>query len=127
MSMDLFITNSLALDISILEEFVQGKKGLGCQITPEADCSWITLMTADGAFLAVSVWGPEEIEEEQLEELEEAVLKIVTAPKWSWQLSVSAGAPFEAVNVAKELSCFIAKKGKGASFDPQEEKILFPR
>ncbi|MFA6559285.1 MAG: hypothetical protein WCT03_22870, partial [Candidatus Obscuribacterales bacterium] len=48
-------------------------------------------------------------------------------PKWVWQINVSMGAPDNSIDIAKELCCFLAKKGKGAAYDLQEGKIFYPR
>lgn len=124
MSMDLYVITSGELDVSLLREFVSGRKSLSIETGSDGDCSWISLSGNGEVVPAISVWGPDEVEAEDVEEM---VLEIVSAPKTSLQLSVSAGAPAQATKLAQELSCFIARRTGGVAFDPQEGKILYPR
>lgn len=124
MSLDFWTTTSEFLDISVLNDFASSKAGISIEITPEENNAWLMMATKDGPSPAVSVWGAFSVEPE---DVEECVLEVVPAAKWVWQINVSMGAPDNSIDVAKELCCFLAKKGKGAAYDLQEGKIFFPR
>ncbi len=124
MSLDFWTTNSEFLDKSVLNDFASSKTGITVEITPDEDNAWLMMASKDGPSPAVSVWGPYSVEPE---DVEESVLEVVSAPKWVWQINVSMGSPDNSIDIAKELCCFLAKKGKGAAYDLQEGKIFFPR
>lgn len=124
MSLDFWTTNSEFLDTSVLNEFASSKTGITVEITPDESNAWLMMASKDGPCPAVSVWGPYSVESE---DVEECVLEVVSTPKWVWQINVSAGSPDNSIDIAKDLCCFLAKKGKGAAYDLQEGKIFFPR
>lgn len=124
MSLDFWTTTSEFLDTSVLNDFASSKTGITVEINPDEDNVWLMMASTDGPSPAVSVWGPYSVEPE---DVEESVLDVVSAPKWVWQINVSMGSPGNSIDIAKELCCFLAKKGKGAAYDLQEGKIFFPR
>ncbi len=124
MSLDFWTTNSEFLDKSVLNDFASSKTGITVEITPDEGNAWLMMATKDGPSPAVSVWGPYSVEPE---DVEDSVLEVVSAPKWVWQINVSAGSPDNSIDIAKDLCCFLAKKGKGAAYDLQEGKVFFPR
>ncbi|MBP9094558.1 hypothetical protein KBI23_26300 [bacterium] len=124
MSLDFWTTTSEFLDTSVLKDFAASKTGITVEITPDENNAWLMMASKDGPCPAVSVWGPYSVEPE---DVEECVLEVVSSPKWVWQINVSMGSPDNSIDIAKELCCFLAKKGKGAAYDLQEGKIFFPR
>ncbi|GEM_PF-4477945 len=124
MSLDFWTTNSEFLDKSVLNDFASSKTGITVEITPDEGNAWLMMASKDGPSPAVSVWGAYSVEPE---DVEDSVLEVVSAPKWVWQINVSAGSPDNSIDIAKDLCCFLARKGKGAAYDLQEGKVFFPR
>lgn len=72
---------------------------------------------------AMAVDGPFAVEEDDLEDW---ALSTVLPPKWLWQISVPTGAQRQAIKIARALGSFLADKGNGAAYDPQEDRVFFP-
>jgi hypothetical protein len=70
------------------------------------------------------VWGPDPAEAEDFgEELAEACL----APRWMLQVSVPYSMPKANFARARSLARHLAQCTNGAAFDPQEDRLLWPR
>lgn len=62
-----------------------------------------------------------------LDDVDEVFTEIVLSPKWLYEISVPSSSTKIDICFAKKLSEFIANECKGAAFDPQLEKIIFPK
>ncbi len=71
-----------------------------------------------------TVDGPLRVEPE---DLDEALLAMLLAPRWLFQITYSADLPERDVALIQALAKQIAKTGDGAVHDPQEDAILWPR
>lgn len=70
------------------------------------------------------VWGPDPAEPEDFEEeLAEACL----SPRWMLQVSTPYSLPKANIALARSLARHLAEQGEGAAFDPQEDRLLWPR
>jgi hypothetical protein len=70
------------------------------------------------------VWGPDPAEPEDFdEELAAACL----APNWMLQVSSPYSVPKANLAHARSLARYIAERTDGAAYDPQEERLLWPR
>jgi hypothetical protein len=73
---------------------------------------------------SVSIDGPLQIDAEDLPtELAAAVL----VPRWTLELSVPAGSPDRAWAMAARTGRYLADASEGVLFDPQEDRIIWPR
>lgn len=63
----------------------------------------------------------------EVEALPDALSAAVLAPKWLVQINVPIAAPKVARTLATKIATTIAKTCAGAAYDPQEDRILYPR
>ena len=126
---------SLSLEVAVrrkcsadrIEAFLNRK---GCEVAGGApvDASGgsfeIARKTAKGPAHLCIVDGPLRVETENLADKLAAML---LAPKWLYQLNLSAGTPLRHSNTALGLAKLIAKEGDGAVYDPQKDEVLWPR
>lgn len=68
--------------------------------------------------------GPFEVE---IDDLEEKVIASVLDPQWLTQISVPAAASKLDLKIAKQLAKHIAETCSGAVYDPQLDKVVWPR
>ncbi|MHC4375928.1 MAG: hypothetical protein ACYS26_04950 [Planctomycetota bacterium] len=61
------------------------------------------------------------------EDLPEPLAAAVMAPRWSLQIQVPYGAPKTARSLALKAARSLATSCSGAVFDPQEDRVVFPR
>ncbi len=70
------------------------------------------------------IWGPDPAEPEDFdEELAAACL----SPKWMVQVSTPYSVPKANLALARSLARYVAEQSEGAAFDPQEDRLLWPR
>lgn len=70
------------------------------------------------------VWGPDPAEPEDFEEvLAEACL----SPRWMLQVSMPYSVPKANIAHGRSLARYLAEHSEGAAFDPQEDRLLWPR
>ena len=62
-----------------------------------------------------------------LEDIDDFFTEIVLSPKWSYELSVPYNSDKLDINNAKRFSEFIATNCNGAVYDPQLDKVIFPK
>lgn len=98
----------------------------GFEVVAAADGHSFTIRKAgrgDAGYIC-EVWGPDPAEPEDFdEELAAACL----SPKWMLQVTTPYSMPKANFARARALARYIAEHSDGAAYDPQEERLLWPR
>ena len=126
MSFDLEIVTDLKPELSQVEEFFFSRNRFAVEgkLNGDAGNVLIARKSKDKAHPCFTIDGPFQIE---IEDLEEEVSAHVLDPHWLVQISVPAAA-FEADRkIAKELARHIANTNRGSVYDPQSEKVIWPK
>lgn len=77
----------------------------------------------DAGFVC-EVWGPDPAESE---DFEEELAAACLSPRWMLQVSTPYSVPKKNFALARSLSRYLAEHSEGAAFDPQEDRLLWPR
>lgn len=125
MSYDLDVVTHATCPEASLHEALERR---GYQLTRNAVTASASAATAPNKEgqprLAFTLDGPLHVE---VDDLDPSLCSYVLAPRWIYQLSVPSGSTQRDVAAAKELAKRIAEEGQGAVYDPQADRILWPR
>ena len=123
MSYDLTIAAHERPEVEALEHWA-GENGL--EVVPASDGKSFTLELpgkGDAGYVC-EVWGPDPAEPE---DFDEALAEACLAPRWMLQVSVPYSVPKKNISRARSLARHLAEHASGAAFDPQEDRLLWPR
>jgi hypothetical protein len=122
-SYDLTIAAHERPERDMLEAWAR-EKGLDVVAADDSQSFTLQRHGAGEAGYVCEVWGPDPAEPEDFaEELAEACL----LPKWMLQVSVPYSLPKANQTLARSLARHLAESTAGAAFDPQEDKLIWPR
>lgn len=126
MSYDLEIALSRKPTFENIAEFVSSQKGIEASGRLEGGKGNVIVRRTGKvkASPGFTVDGPFQIEEE---DLPDELMAFVLAPRWLIQVSVPAASNDKDLSTALALGRALAKVCDGAVYDPQEDKVVFPK
>lgn len=100
------------------------EQGLEVVAAPDGQSMTVRRIGRGDEVYVCEVWGPDPAEPEDFEEeLAEACL----SPRWMVQVSTPYSVPKANLALARSLACYLAEHSEGAAFDPQQDRLLWPR
>ncbi|HKE60285.1 MAG TPA: hypothetical protein VKB46_26415, partial [Pyrinomonadaceae bacterium] len=124
MSFDLEIVTSLKPLSKHLEEFFSLLEGFNVTGALTGDANVLITRKNQKDSFCFTVDGPFQVE---IEDLDERVIASVLNPVWLTQISIPAGASKADLKLAKQLAQSLADNCRGAVYDPQLDKVVWPR
>jgi hypothetical protein len=124
-STDFDIVVADRVGIEDIAHFVSATANLSIESNDE-ERPYVTIAVSNSgkAWTAMTIDGPLTIE---LEDVEDWATSAVLAARWLLQLHVHTNEPRNILGIAQKLACFLAEKGRGAAYDLQAGKVIYPR